>query len=280
MSIRVLCVGDVVGRPGRQLLAEHVVKLTGEYGLDCVIANAENMAGGSGLTPPLYEKLKRYGVHLITLGDHVYRRRDVLDVLQRNADVVRPANFPQEAIGRQFAVYETAAGVKIAVISLLGRMFIKPVVECPFKTIDRVLGLLPRTVKVILVDMHAEATSEKIAMGWHLNGRVSCVFGTHTHVQTADERVLSGGTAYISDLGMTGPHDSVLGRRKDNVLKSLITGMNYSFDVAVGDPRLHGIVVTVDEETGRATSIERIAVQGVMVDSLESRGGAFGHDDR
>jgi metallophosphoesterase (TIGR00282 family) len=241
-----------------------------QYEVSCVIVNAENMAGGSGLTPQLYEKLKRYGVHLITMGDHTYRRRDVLQILEEKPDIVRPANFPSRAVGREFAVYETPSGVQIAVIALLGRMFIRPATDCPYMAVDRVLKALPREVTGIFVDMHAEATSEKIAMGWHLNGRVTCVYGTHTHVQTADERVLSGGTAYITDLGMTGPHDSVLGRRKDNVLKSLITGMNYPFDVAIGDPRLHGVVVTFDEGTGRATAIERIAVEGTMVDNLES----------
>ena len=270
MPLRILCVGDVVGRPGRQLLAEHLGKLTKQYELDCIVVNAENVAGGSGLTPPLYDKLKRYGTHVVTLGDHAYRRREVLDLLSRCEDVVRPANFPQAAVGRDWAVYETPSGIRIAVVVLLGRMFIKPVVDCPYKTVDRVLNALPGDVKVVLVEMHAEATSEKIAMGWHLEGRVSCVFGTHTHVQTADERILPGGTAYITDLGMTGPHDSVLGRRKDNVLKAFTTGMNYPFDVAVGDPRLCGIVVTVDETTGRALAIERITVEGVMVNDLDS----------
>ncbi len=271
MPVRVLCVGDVVGRPGRQLLAEYLAKLTTQYELDCVIVNAENMAGGSGLTPELYQKLKRYGAHLITLGDHTYRRRQVLDLLGECEDVVRPANFPAASVGRDLAIHETASGLQIAVVALLGRLFIKPLTDCPFNAADRVLKALPDTVRVVFVDMHAEATSEKIAMGWHLDGRVTCVFGTHTHVQTADERILPGGTAYITDLGMTGPHDSVLGRRKDNVLKSLITGMNYPYDVATGDPRLHGVVVTADEATGRAIAIERIDLQGAMVAGLESQ---------
>jgi metallophosphoesterase (TIGR00282 family) len=263
-------VGDVVGRPGRQLLAEYLPKLTKQYELDCVIVNGENMAGGSGLTPPLYEKLKRYGTHLITLGDHAYRRRDVLELLQSARDLVRPANFPAESVGRDVAIYETTSGVQIAVMAVLGRMFMKPATDCPYKAVDRVINTLPRDVSVVFVDVHAEATSEKIAMGWHLDGRVTCAFGTHTHVQTADERVLPNGTAYITDIGMTGPHDSVLGRRKDHVLKSLTTGMNYSFDVAIGDPRLHGIVVTADETSGRALGIERIAIEGGIVENLEN----------
>lgn len=270
MSVRVLCIGDVVGRPGRQLLAEYVAKLTTQHQIDCVIANAENVAGGSGITPQLYDKLKRYGIHLITLGDHTYRRRDALDLLQKRDDIARPANFPPAAVGHDVAIYQTASGASIAAVALLGRMFIKPVVDCPYKAINRVLSSLPASVDLVFVDMHAEATSEKIAMGWHLDGRVACMFGTHTHVQTADERILPNGTAYITDIGMTGPHDSVLGRRKDRVLKALLTGMNYAFDVAVGDPRLHGIIVTADETTGRATAIERIALAGEMVGKLES----------
>lgn len=262
MPVRVLCVGDVVGRPGRQLLADVLPKLVKEHEIDCVIANAENMAGGSGLTSQLHQKLKRYGVHLITLGDHAYRRRDALDVLRQNGDVVRPANFPRESVGNDFAIHETDTGVRVAVFALLGRMFIKPAVDCPFKAANRVLKALQGEANVVFVDMHAEATSEKIAMGWHLNGHVTCVFGTHTHVQTSDDEILSGGTAYITDLGMTGPHDSVLGRRKDNVVKSLITGMNYPYDVAVGDPRLHGAIVTADESTGKAVAIERIRAVG------------------
>jgi len=263
MPVRVLCVGDVVGRAGRQALAEHLPKLKKQRALDCIIVNAENIAGGSGLTPQLLEKLHRYGTNVITLGDHAYRRREVFEVFRQCEDVVRPANFPPDAVGRETAIYRTESGVPIAVIALLGRIFIKPILDCPFRAADRVLATLPRGVKVVFVDVHAEATSEKVAMGWHLDGRVSCVFGTHTHIQTADERVLPGGTAYITDLGMTGPRDSVLGRRKDNVLRSLITNMPHPYDVADGDPWLHGAVVTVDEATGRATAIERIAVAAV-----------------
>ncbi len=262
MPVRVLCVGDVVGRPGRAVLAEQIPKLKKERELDCIIVNAENIAGGSGLTPLLLEKLKRYGTNLITLGDHAYRRREVLDIFQKCDDVVRPANFSSDATGHDFAIHRTSSGVAIAVVALMGRMFMKPILDCPFRAIDRVLKSLPRDVKVIFVDVHAEATSEKIALGWHLDHRVSCVFGTHTHVQTADERILPGGTAYITDLGMTGPHDSVLGRRKDNVIKSLVTNLPYPYDVATGDPGLRGIIVSVDEVTGRALSIERVAVAG------------------
>jgi hypothetical protein len=260
LTITLLCVGDVVGRPGRAAVAHLLPGLVRDRAVDCVIANVENAAAGSGLTAGLYTKFLRYGVNLLTMGDHIYRRSDLLPVLQEADSIVRPANLPAEAAGRELAVYQTKAGPQVAVASLLGRLFMKPVADCPFHAIDRVLGQVPAEVKIVAVDMHAEATSEKIAMGWHLNGRVSLVFGTHTHVATADERVLDQGTAYITDVGMTGPFDGVLGRRRDRVLKAITTGMPAAFDVATGDLRLSGILVKVDSETGRAVHIERISL--------------------
>jgi metallophosphoesterase (TIGR00282 family) len=237
LDINLLCIGDVVGRPGRMVVAQTLPKLVREHSLDCVIANVENAAAGSGLTEGLHAKFLRFGVNLLTMGDHIYRRGDLIPVLERSASIVRPANFPPESAGRESAVYQTPRGPQVAVVSLLGRLFMKPIGDCPFHAIDRVLGQMPPEVKIVAVDVHAEATSEKIAMGWYLNGRVSVVFGTHTHVATADERILDQGTAYITDLGMTGP-----------------------FDVASGDIKLSGILVKVDSETGRALHIERISV--------------------
>jgi len=263
-----LCVGDVVGRPGRTALRQALPDLAREHSLHCVIANVENAAGGSGLTAQLYEKFRRFGVDLMTLGDHIYRKAEVLPLLERSDRLVRPANFPREAIGREFAVFRPASGPTVAVVSIMGRLFMKPPADCPFHAVDRVLAALPRDVKIVVVDVHAEATSEKVAMGWHLDGRVSVVFGTHTHVPTADERVLPRGTAYISDLGMTGPHDSVLGRRTDRVTRFLMTGMPAPFDVATGDARLNGVIVRVDADTGRAGRIER-----VRVDATETEPG-------
>jgi 2',3'-cyclic-nucleotide 2'-phosphodiesterase len=260
LDVNLLCIGDVVGRPGRTVIAQTLPRLTKEHSLDCVIANVENAAAGSGLTEGLHAKFGRFGVNLMTMGDHIYRRGDLVAVLERADNIVRPANFPAESAGREFAVYQTKRGPKVAVISLLGRLFMKPATDCPFHAVDRVLRQIGPEVKIVVVDVHAETTSEKIAMGWYLNGRVSVVFGTHTHVATADERVLDRGTAYITDLGMTGPYDSVLGRRKDRVLETLTTGMPAPFDVASGDIRLSGVLVKVDSETGRAHHIERVSV--------------------
>ncbi len=260
MDITLLCIGDVVGRPGRSVFSQAVPRLVKEHAVDCVIANLENAAAGSGLTEGLYAKFLRYGVNLITMGDHIYRRKELVPVLEQSDNIVRPANYPSTAAGREFAIYQTERGPAVAVVSVMGRLFMRPPCDCPFRAIDRVLKKIPQEIKIIVVDMHAEATSEKIAMGWHLNGRVSVVFGTHTHVPTADEGILSEGTAYITDLGMTGPYDGVLGRLKDRVLKSLITGMPSPFDVATDDVRLCGILVKLDSETGRACHIERVCM--------------------
>ncbi|MEK6644073.1 MAG: TIGR00282 family metallophosphoesterase [Planctomycetota bacterium] len=272
MEVTLLCIGDVVGRPGRAVVSQAVPKLVRERQVDCVIANVENAAAGSGLTQQLYAKFLRYGVNVMTMGDHIYRKADILPVLEQSEQIVRPVNYPAEAAGRLFAIHTTASGVKIAVMSVMGRLFMQPPADCPFHAMDRVLETLPSDVKVIVVDMHGEATSEKVAMGWHLEGRVSVLFGTHTHVQTADERVLEGGTAYITDLGMSGPYDGVLGRRKDRVLKALTTGMPAPFDVAVGDPRMCGILVRVEAETGRATHIERVCVLGTAESAENDEG--------
>ena len=262
MQVKLLCVGDVVGSPGRKVLQETLPVLIAKHEIDCVIVNAENVTQGAGLSAAGYEKVLQEGAHLITLGDHVYRRRDIIGVLERAANIVRPANLPSSAPGREFAIYETTSGRKVAVISLLGRMFMKTMANCPFAAVDRVLAALPKDVKIIVVDMHAEATSEKVAMGWYLDGRVSVVFGTHTHIPTADERILPKGTAYITDVGMTGPYDSVLGRNKDRVVGSMVSGVPSPFDVAEGDVRLCGILVTADPATGLATHIERVRIDG------------------
>ena len=262
MQINLLCIGDVVGRPGRFVISQALGQIVEQHDIHCVICNGENAAGGSGLTPQLFDKLRRYGVNLITMGDHIYRRQDLISVLETSDRIVRPANFAPDSVGRTFAVYETSAGPKVAVVSLLGRLFMRTMADCPFRAADKVLSQIPPDVKIVAVDMHAEATSEKISMGWHLDGRVSVLFGTHTHVPTADERILPGGTAYITDLGMTGPYDSVLGRRKDRVVRTFITNLPSPFDVATGDPRLCGIVVRVESTTGRATHVERIRIDG------------------
>ena len=266
MLLKLLCIGDVVGAPGRRVLAESLPGLTTEHGIDCNIVNVENVASGSGMTPALYHKLLNCGVHLMTMGDHVFRRREIIPVVEQSDRLVRPANLSPNAPGREFAVYETAGGHRVAVVSLLGRLFMRVQADCPFRTADRVLAQIPDDVHAVVVDMHAEATSEKVAMGWHLDGRVSLVFGTHTHVATADECILPNGTAYITDLGMTGPHDSVLGRRKDRVLSALLSSVPTPFRVATGEPRLCGIVAEIDTEAKRAVSIRRIRVDGQTED--------------
>lgn len=260
MELTVLCVGDVVGSPGRKVLTSALPGLKVSHGVDCNIVNVENAAGGSGLTPALYDKFVAAGVHLMTLGDHVFRRREIIPILEQSDRIVRPANLAPNAPGRQFAVWESKEGAKVAVFTLLGRMYMNVAADCPFRAADRVLGMIPAGVKIIVAEIHAEATSEKVALGWHLDGRVTVVMGTHTHIPTADETVLPGGTAYITDLGMTGPYDSVLGRRKDRVLSAMTTSVPTPFDVAEDDVRLCGIVVRASSNTGRALSIERVRV--------------------
>lgn len=262
MELKLLCVGDVVGTPGRQVLREALETLVPAHGIDCVIVNAENAASGSGLTASLYKKILASGANLLTLGDHVYRRRDIIPVLETEDNICRPANLPAAAPGKSVAIYETASGARVAVVTVLGRLFMKPMTDCPFVTVERILNKLPPDVKVVVVEVHGEVTSEKVAMGWRLDGKVSVVFGTHTHIPTADERVLPQGTAYITDLGMTGPYDSVLGRDKHRVISAMVSGVPCSFDVAEHDLRMCGILVTVNSDSGRATHVERICYRG------------------
>lgn len=258
MSINILCIGDVVGRPGRSALAELLEGFIKQRGIDFVVCNAENAAGGSGLTPQMFKKLIHYGVDVITMGDHVMRRQEIARTLDESDKIIRPANLSAAAAGKGWTVVETKSGShRIAVTCLLGQMFMGTA-DYPWHVIDRVMAEIPDDVKIRVVDFHAEASSEKIAMGWHLNGRASVVFGTHTHIPTADARVLDGGTAYISDVGMTGPYDGVLGRRKDRVLAALTTSMPHRFDVADGDVRVCGLLTEVNEQTGRAVATERI----------------------
>ena len=257
MKLNVLCIGDVVGRPGKRLLAEGLGQLVKDHQVDCVIANAENTAGGSGITPQIYDKLIKYGINLITLGDHAYRKKDIIGTLEQSKDIARPANFSAHAAGRGYAIYKTPKGPTVAVISLIGRVFMKPA-ENPYDYADMLVPKLKQQADIIFVDMHAEATSEKISMGYHLDGKVSCVFGTHTHVVTADEKILKKGTAYITDIGMTGAHDSVLGRKVESVLKNFRTQMPCPFEIATGDLRLNGIVVTVDSNSKHAEKIQRV----------------------
>ena len=258
--MRILFIGDIVGRPGRDIVCRAVPVLVAERKLDLVIANAENAAGGSGCTPEIYRDLVAAGVDGITLGDHVYRRREIMPVLEREPNIVRPANLPDEAAGRSSATVSARDGTPVAFFTLLGQLFMKPA-DSPFRIADRVLAAIPSDVRVRLLDFHVEATGEAQMMGRYLDGRVAAVLGTHTHVPTADECVFPGGTAFQCDVGMTGPFESILGRRIDRVLETRLTANPTQFDVATDDVRLCGSIVDVDPATGLATAIERVCIR-------------------
>jgi metallophosphoesterase (TIGR00282 family) len=257
LEIRVLLIGDVVGKPGRTILKQTVPSFVQSRDVDFVIANGENAAQGSGLTDNLFREIVAAGVDCVTCGDHVWRRKEILPVLERDKRLLRPLNYPPESVGRGVGVYETRKGVRIGVVTLVGRIFMGPA-DCPFRVGQRAIDSLRSEAPIRIVEIHAEATSEKMALAWKLDGQVSCVFGSHTHVPTADERVLPGGTAYITDIGMTGPYDSVIGRTKENVIYKFETGMHAPFDVATGDVRLSGALVTIDATTGKGLAIERV----------------------
>ncbi len=253
---KVLIVGDVVGRPGRAACRGVIPIFIEHHNIDFVIVNGENMAGGSGLSPKGVNELFGSGVDIIVTGDHAFRRKEGLALYKENASILRPANYPSGVPGRGYGLYEKN-GVRIAVINLLGRVFMPPI-ESPFLQVEEILKEIEGKVNLIIVDFHAEATSEKIAMGWFLDGKVSVVIGTHTHVQTADETVLPNGTAYITDIGMTGPFKSVLGREIKPVLTHFKTLMPAHFKVASDDVRLNGCIVEIDVPSGRALNIERV----------------------
>jgi metallophosphoesterase (TIGR00282 family) len=257
--VRILFIGDIVGKPGRHICTQVIRPLRAAEGLDIVVANAENAAGGSGLTPEIHQELVAAGVDAVTLGDHVYRRKEIFPLLQTERRIVRPANYPASAPGRNVTVFRTRQNVNVAVFTLLGRVFMPPV-DCPFQAAERILAALPPDVRVILLDFHAEATSDKQLMGRFLDGRVSAVLGTHTHVATADEQILPRGTAFQCDVGMTGPFDSILGRRVDRVMETARTFRPTHYEVATKDVRLQGAIVDVDPQTGRATAIRRVSI--------------------
>lgn len=255
--LRVLAVGDIVGDPGRKACMEIIPRLRKEEGIDFVIANAENIAGGSGLTGQAVLDLFDHGVDAITSGDHAFKKRDADDLFRANHFVLRPANYPEEVPGAGFNIWENAGGLKIAVINVMGRVFLKTV-ECPFKAAKKIVETLRAQTPLIFVDFHAEATSEKVAMGRFLDGTVSAVFGTHTHVQTADETIFPQGTGYITDLGMCGPHHSVIGREIKDALRMFTTQLPTQLRVAEEDPRVSGIILDVDVKTGKTAAIRRV----------------------
>ena len=256
--IKILFLGDVMGRPGRRLVRDLLPGLVGRYSVDLTIANGENASGGLGLTIKAAEELFDSGVDLLTGGNHIYRHREIYDYLDQSRRIIRPANYPDPSPGRGSVLWETAGGVPVGVINAMGRTFMAPM-DCPFRAVDReITRLREGGAGIILVDFHAEATSEKRAMGWHLDGRVGAVLGTHTHVQTADESILPGGTAYLTDLGMTGPHQSVIGMKAETVLSGFLSGRPQRFEVAKKGLRLEGALINFEPSTGHAENIQRI----------------------
>jgi metallophosphoesterase (TIGR00282 family) len=255
--MKILIVGDIVGSPGRQAVARVVTRWREGGKVDFVVANAENAAGGKGLTRALAQDLVDVGVDVLTLGDHTWDQKEARTFLDKEERVIRPLNFSSESPGRGIVTVSASCGVRITVVNAIGRVFMKPV-DCPFHALDRVLKEEPNMGNIIIVDFHAEATSEKIAMGRYLDGRASVIVGTHTHVQTSDEVILPKGSAYITDLGMTGPKDSVIGMEVKGVTEAMVSGMPERFEVAKNDVCLEGVVVDVEEGTGRARRITRI----------------------
>lgn len=255
--LRLLFIGDIAGSSGRRAVSKLLGALRSRLNIDFVVANGENAAGGLGITRPSALDIFSAGVDVIVLGNHTFSKRDVAAYLDEEPRILRPANYPPGVSGRGWGIFRTPAGDKIAIASLLGRTFMTPV-DCPFRAADDILSEINGECKMVLFDMHAEATSEKIALGWHLDGRASAVLGTHTHVQTSDERVLPRGTAYITDVGMTGVHDSVLGLEINSVIDRFMTSIPSKFTLAEGTATLNGVVIEIDPETGRAQSIERV----------------------
>ena len=254
--MNILFIGDIFASPGRGLVARHLPEIVATEKIQLAVANAENSAGGFGITPLIAEELFSMGLDVLTSGNHIWDKKEIFDYLPRQPRLVRPANYPAELPGQGWTVMKARNGVEVAVIDLQGRSHL-PAIDCPFRKADQILQSIDANVKVRLVDFHAELTSEKMAMGWHLNGRVSAMLGTHTHVPTADERILSGGTAYQTDVGMTGPYDSVIGSEKNLALRRFLTGMPIRLDSAKGGGELHATIVTVDPITGHAIEIRR-----------------------
>lgn len=255
--MKILALGDVVGDPGRKAVEKFVPQMKREGVADFVIANGENAAGGVGLTPPVAREMLDMGVDVVTSGDHIWKHKEIHDWLDENTNVIRPLNYPNGAPGEGSTIVRSRNGVDVGVVNALGRVFLSTV-DCPFRSLDEEIERLRNKVKVIVVDFHAEATSEKVAMGYYLDGKVSAVLGTHTHIQTADERILPKGTAYLTDLGMVGPYESVIGRDVESVLKGFLSQRPMRYPVAKNRIRMCGAIVEVDESSGRAIKIERV----------------------
>ncbi len=258
--MNILFIGDIFGSPGRRIVADHLEDIVKTNSIDLVIANAENSAGGFGITPSIAEDLLALGVDVLTSGNHVWDKREIFDYLGRQPRLLRPANYP-EGPGKGAIAIRARNGIECAVLNLQGRTYMTPI-DCPFRTADRILSELDASIKVKFVDFHAEVTSEKVAMGWYLDGRVSAIVGTHTHIPTADTRVLPGGTAYQTDCGMTGPYGSVIGVDTATILQKFLTGLPVRMEAAKASPELHAVIVDVDETTGKARAVRRHAIMG------------------
>jgi 2',3'-cyclic-nucleotide 2'-phosphodiesterase len=256
--VRILFVGDIVGRPGRELVRRGLAGLIEHHHIDLVIANVENSAAGFGVTREIGDQFLEWGVDVMTSGNHVWDKKEALDYIGAEPRLLRPANYPAGVPGRGSFIARSKTGVSVGVINVMGRVFMLNI-DDPFAVVLREIDALRERTRIIVVDFHAEATSEKVAMGWHLDGRVSAVLGTHTHVQTADERILPKGTAYLTDVGMTGPHDSIIGVEIEAALGRFLTAIPARFETAAGNPRLNAAVLEVDEETGRALDLERLS---------------------
>jgi 2',3'-cyclic-nucleotide 2'-phosphodiesterase len=265
--VRILFIGDIFGKSGRDIARRAIPALVEQHQIDFVIANVENSAAGFGVTGDIADTILEFGVDVMTSGNHVWDKKEVLDYLPRQPKLLRPANFPAGVPGRGSYVGRTRTGEPVGVINMMGRIFMTPL-DDPFALAAREIEAMRAKTRIIIVDFHAEATSEKIAMGWHLDGRATAVFGTHTHVQTADERILPKGTACLTDVGMTGPHDSIIGVTVEAALGRFLTGMPAKFEAATGPARLNAVVVTADPATGKATAIERLNMSTQEVDAL------------
>ena len=259
--MRILFIGDIVGSPGRKIVKERLTDIVAQQQVDLVIANCENSASGFGITPRLADELLAGGVEVLSGGNHIWDRKEIFDYLPREPRLLRPANFPDVNPGSGLYLGTAKNGVKYAVLNLQGRVFMTPI-DCPFRVADRELARIPADIRVVVVDIHAEASSEKMALGCYLDGRVTAVVGTHTHVPTADERVLPGGTAFISDVGMTGPHAGVIGMDRDGIIKKFLDGLPARFEVAEGDVQMNAVLIVADtaaaDGSRRALSIERL----------------------
>ena len=265
--MNLLFIGDIVGRPGRDMVQKGLGALVEHYDIDCTIANAENSAAGFGITRDIGAALLEWGVDVMTSGNHIWDKKEVLEYIGGEPRLLRPANYPAGVPGRGSYVAQTRDGRSVGVINVMGRVFMQDI-DDPFTRVLEEIETLRGRTRVIFVDFHAEATSEKVAMGWHLDGKVTAVVGTHTHVQSADDQILPGGTAYLTDAGMTGPHDGVIGVDKSAVIDKFLRGMPVRMETATGNPRLNGILIAADESTGKAVAVQRVSYSAQELDEL------------